>query len=225
MEIPVHVAIIMDGNGRWAQKQGFPRTFGHREGVHSLRRTLEHAGKLGIRYLTVYAFSTENWKRSPEEVNTLMRLFKRYLKQEEKNLMEKDVRFLVSGRKEGVSPDLLSSIARLEQATQNNKGLTFHVAFNYGGRSEIVDAVNRILVSGKKEISEEDFSSYLYQQLPDPELLIRTSGEFRVSNFLLWQIAYSEIYICETLWPDFSEKDLDAAVSAYNMRERRFGGN
>jgi len=185
---------------------------------------VEHAGKLGIKILTVYAFSTENWKRSKEEVGTLMRLFKRYLKQEEKNLMEKNVRFMVSGRKEGVSEDLKAAIARLEQVTADNSGLVLNVAFNYGGRAEILDAANRLLASGKKEITEEDFAGALYNRLPDPELLIRTSGEYRISNFLLWQIAYAEIHICETLWPDFGEKDLDAAIADYNTRERRFGG-
>ncbi|MDR3259331.1 MAG: di-trans,poly-cis-decaprenylcistransferase [Fusobacteriaceae bacterium] len=231
MDIIKHIAIIMDGNGRWAERRGLLRTFGHNEGVNSLRCTLEHAGKLGIKYLTVFAFSTENWKRSTEEVNALMKLFKLYLKNEEKNLMEKNVKFLVSGSKIGVPEDLLERIEHLKKVTANNTGIVFNVAFNYGGRSEIIDAVNLILKENrenientKKEITEEEFSKYLYNDLPYPELLIRTSGEFRISNFLLWQIAYSEIYICDTLWPDFSEKDLDDAIASYNQRDRRFGG-
>jgi undecaprenyl diphosphate synthase len=246
MDTLKHIAIIMDGNGRWAEKRGLLRTFGHNEGVNSLRRTLEHAGKLGIKYLTVFAFSTENWKRSAEEVSALMKLFKLYLRSEEKNLMEKNVKFLVSGSKIGVPKDLLECIEHLKKITENNTGIVFNVAFNYGGRNEIIDAVNLILKEkekeeqenkeqknkennkenskNKKEITEEEFSKYLYNDLPYPELLIRTSGEFRISNFLLWQIAYSEIYICDTLWPDFAEKDLDDAIASYNQRDRRFGG-
>lgn len=223
-QIPNHIAIIMDGNGRWAKKRGLPRTFGHKEGAVALRKIITHAAEIGVKYLTVYAFSTENWKRSQEEVSALMFLFKNYIKNEEKNIMENNIRFMVSGRRENVSKSLLEAIDTLQEKSKNNSGLTFNIAFNYGGRAEILDAVNRILKSGRTEITEEEFSKYLYNNIPDPELLIRTSGELRISNFLLWQIAYSEIYITDTLWPDFDEKELDKAIESYNKRERRFGG-
>ena len=223
-KIPNHIAIIMDGNGRWAEKRGLPRTLGHKEGANALRKIITYAGKIGVKYLTVYAFSTENWKRSKDEVDALMFLFKTYLKNEEKNIMKNNVRFLVSGRKDDVSPSLLEAIKKLEDKSKNNTGLTLNIAFNYGGRAEIVDAVNSILKSGIDNLAEEDFSKYLYNNIPDPELLVRTSGELRISNFLLWQIAYSEIYITEALWPDFDEKELDKAIESYNGRDRRFGG-
>ena len=222
--IPNHIAIIMDGNGRWAEKRGLPRTFGHKEGADALRKIITYAGKIGVKYLTVYAFSTENWKRSKDEIDALMFLFKTYLKNEEKNIMKNNVRFLVSGRKNGVSSSLLEAIKKLEDKSRDNTGLTLNIAFNYGGRAEIIDAVNSILKSGADNINEEDFSKYLYNDIPDPELLIRTSGEFRISNFLLWQIAYSEIYITKALWPDFDEKELYKAIQSYNERDRRFGG-
>lgn len=222
--IPNHIAIIMDGNGRWAEKRGLPRTFGHKEGADALRKIITYAGKIGVKYLTVYAFSTENWKRSKDEIDALMFLFKTYLKNEEKNIMKNNVRFLVSGRKNGVSSSLLEAIKKLEDKSRDNTGLTLNIAFNYGGRAEIIDAVNSILKSGADNINEEGFSKYLYNDIPDPELLIRTSGEFRISNFLLWQIAYSEIYITKALWPDFDEKELDKAIQSYNERDRRFGG-
>lgn len=223
-QVPKHIAIIMDGNGRWAKKRGLPRTFGHKEGAAALRKIITHAAEIGVKYLTVYAFSTENWKRSQEEVNALMFLFKSYIKNEEKNIMENNIRFMVSGRKENVSESLLEAIDKLQDKSKNNTGLTFNIAFNYGGRAEIIDAVNKILKSGKESIDEEEFSKYLYNDIPDPELLIRTSGELRISNFLLWQIAYSEIYITDTLWPDFDERELDIAIESYMKRDRRFGG-
>lgn len=222
--IPKHIAIIMDGNGRWAKKRGLPRTLGHREGAKSLRKIITHAGKIGVKYLTVYAFSTENWKRSKDEVEALMFLFKTYLKGEEKNIMENNIKFTVSGRKDNVSESLLQAIKKLEDLSKNNTGLNLNIAFNYGGRAEILDGINRLLKEKKEEITEEEFSKYMYRDIPDPELLIRTSGEFRISNFLLWQIAYSEIYITDTLWPDFDELELDKAIESYNKRDRRFGG-
>jgi len=222
--IPNHIAIIMDGNGRWAKREGMPRTLGHRAGVKSLRKTLEHAGKIGVKYLTVFAFSTENWKRSSEEVGALMMLFRRYIKSEEKNLMEKNVKFVVSGSKKNISEDLLVVISNLEKKTKNNSGIVLNVAFNYGGRREIIDGINTIISEEKEKITEEEFSKYLYNSFPDPDLLIRTSGEMRISNFLLWQLAYSEIVVTEKLWPDFSEEDLDEAILIYNKRNRRFGG-
>lgn len=223
-QIPNHIAIIMDGNGRWAKKRGLPRTFGHKEGAAALRKVITYAAKIGVKYLTVYAFSTENWKRSQEEVNALMFLFKSYLKNEEKNIMENNIRFMVSGRKENVSSSLLEAIDRLTQKSKDNTGLTFNIAFNYGGRAELVDAINKIIKSGKESVTEEDIPHFLYRDIPDPELLVRTSGELRISNFLLWQIAYSEIYVTDTLWPDFDEVELDKAIESFNKRERRFGG-
>ncbi|MEG0644373.1 MAG: polyprenyl diphosphate synthase, partial [Cetobacterium sp.] len=195
LRVPNHIAIIMDGNGRWAKEKGMPRTYGHKAGADTLRKILTSCGELGIKYLTVYAFSTENWKRAKEEVDTLMFLFKTYLKNEKKLLMKNNVKFLVSGRKEGVSKDLLEEISKLEEATKGNTGITLNIAFNYGGRAELVDAIKEIVKNNEKEITEETVEKYLYNQLPDPELLIRTSGEMRISNFLLWQIAYSEIYV------------------------------
>ncbi|WP_418964032.1 isoprenyl transferase [Cetobacterium sp.] len=224
LDVPNHIAIIMDGNGRWAKKKGMPRTYGHKAGADTLRKILTSCGELGVKYLTVYAFSTENWKRAKEEVDTLMFLFKTYLKNEKKLLMKNNVRFLVSGRKDGVSEDLLNEIKKLEEATKGNTGITLNIAFNYGGRAELVDAIKEIIKNNEKEITEETVEKYLYNQLPDPELLIRTSGELRISNFLLWQIAYSEIYVTDTYWPDFNKDELIRAIESYQKRDRRFGG-
>lgn len=224
LRVPNHIAIIMDGNGRWAKEKGMPRTYGHKAGADTLRKILTSCGELGIKYLTVYAFSTENWKRAKEEVDTLMFLFKTYLKNEKKLLMKNNVKFLVSGRKEGVSKDLLAEISKLEEATKGNTGITLNIAFNYGGRAELVDAIKEIVKNNEKEITEETVEKYLYNQLPDPELLIRTSGEMRISNFLLWQIAYSEIYVTDAYWPDFNKDELIKAIESYQKRDRRFGG-
>lgn len=223
-KIPEHIAIIMDGNGRWANKRFLPRSVGHSEGAKNLEKILTYANKIGIKYLTVYAFSTENWKRSEEEVSTLMGLFKNYIKNEEKNFMINNIKFMVSGREENIPLDLLKAIKALEEKTFNNTGIVLNLAFNYGGRAEIIDAVNKIISSGEKEITEENFKKYLYKDIPDPELMIRTSGEYRISNFLLWQIAYSELYITEKLWPDFDEEELNKAILSYTKRDRRFGG-
>ncbi|WP_047384287.1 isoprenyl transferase [Cetobacterium sp. ZWU0022] len=222
--VPNHIAIIMDGNGRWAKAKGMPRTYGHKAGADTLRKILTSCGELGVKYLTVYAFSTENWKRAKEEVDTLMFLFKTYLRNEKKLLMKNNVKFLVSGRKEGVSEDLLNEIKKLEEATKGNTGITLNIAFNYGGRVELVDAIKKIVENKEENITEETVEKYLYNQLPDPELLIRTSGEIRISNFLLWQIAYSEIYVTDTYWPDFDKAELIKAIESYQKRDRRFGG-
>ncbi|MGL4425487.1 MAG: isoprenyl transferase [Cetobacterium sp.] len=222
--VPKHIAIIMDGNGRWAKAKGMPRTYGHKAGADTLRKIVTSCGELGVQYLTVYAFSTENWKRAKEEVDTLMFLFKTYLKNEKKVLMKNNVKFVVSGRAEGVSQKLLDEIKKLEDATKGNTGITLNIAFNYGGRAELVDAIKKIVESGEKEITEELVEKYLYNQFPDPELLIRTSGEVRISNFLLWQIAYSEIYVTDTYWPDFNKDELVKAIESYQKRDRRFGG-
>ena len=222
--IPNHIAIIMDGNGRWAKKRGLARSFGHMEGEKTLRKALEYLTEIGVKYLTVYAFSTENWNRPQDEVSTLMKLFLKYIKSERKNMMKNRIRFFVSGRKNNVPEKLQKEIEKLEEETKNNDKITLNIAFNYGSRAEIVDAVNKIIKDGKENITEEDFSKYLYNDFPDPDLVIRTSGEMRVSNFLLWQIAYSEFYITDTLWPDFDEKEIDKAIESYNQRDRRFGG-
>lgn len=224
LNVPNHIAIIMDGNGRWAKNQNKPRVFGHKAGANTLRKIMEYCNKIGVTYLTVYAFSTENWKRSQEEVDALMFLFKSYIKSERENLLKNKIRFMVSGREDGVSPELLKAIRDLEEATSKDYEVTLNIAFNYGGRAEITDAVNKILKDGKTHITEEDFSKYLYNDVPDPDFLIRTSGEFRLSNFLLWQIAYTEIYVTEKYWPDFDEEEMDKAIESYSKRERRFGG-
>ena len=214
----------MDGNGRWAKNQNKPRVFGHKAGANTLRKIMEYCNKIGVTYLTVYAFSTENWKRSQEEVDALMFLFKSYIKSERENLLKNKIRFMVSGREEGVNLSLMEAIKELEEATSKDYEMTLNIAFNYGGRAEITDAVNKILKEGKTSITEEEFSKYLYNDIPDPDFVIRTSGEFRISNFLLWQIAYSEIYITDKYWPDFDEVEMEKAILSYSKRERRFGG-
>lgn len=224
LNVPNHIAIIMDGNGRWAKNQNKPRVFGHKAGANTLRKIMEYCNKIGVTYLTVYAFSTENWKRSQEEVDALMFLFKSYIKSERENLLKNKIRFMVSGREEGVNLSLMEAIKELEEATSKDYEMTLNIAFNYGGRTEITDAVNKILKEGKTSITEEEFSKYLYNDIPDPDFVIRTSGEFRISNFLLWQIAYSEIYITDKYWPDFDEVEMEKAILSYSKRERRFGG-
>ena len=208
LNVPNHIAIIMDGNGRWAKNQNKPRVFGHKAGANTLRKIMEYCNKIGVTYLTVYAFSTENWKRSQEEVDALMFLFKSYIKSERENLLKNKIRFMVSGREEGVNPSLMEAIKEVEEATSKDYEMTLNIAFNYGGRAEITDAVNKILKDGRTSITEEEFSKYLYNDIPDPDFVIRTSGEFRISNFLLWQIAYSEIYITDKYWPDFDEAEI-----------------
>lgn len=221
--IPKHIAIIMDGNGRWAKEKNRPRVFGHKAGAETLRNIVTYSRKIGVEYLTVYAFSTENWKRSKEEVEALMLLFKTYISSEKSTLLKNKVRFMVSGRKEGVSKSLLEAIEKLSEETSKDYEMTLNIAFNYGGRAEIVDACNKAMENGEK-VTEESFHKYLYNDIPDPELVIRTSGEMRVSNFILWQLAYSEIYVTETYWPDFGEEELNKAIENFNKRERRFGG-
>ena len=221
--IPKHIAIIMDGNGRWAKEKNRPRVFGHKAGAETLRNIVTYSRKIGVEYLTVYAFSTENWKRSKEEIEALMLLFKTYINSEKSTLLKNKVRFMVSGRKEGVSKSLLEAIEKLSEETSKDYEMTLNIAFNYGGRAEIVDACNKAMENGEK-VTEESFHKYLYNDIPDPELVIRTSGEMRVSNFILWQLAYSEIYVTETYWPDFGEEELNKAIENFNKRERRFGG-
>ena len=225
--LPQHVAIIMDGNGRGAGKRHLPRVEGHRAGIQSVREVLETSARLGLEVLTLYAFSVENWKRPPSEVGTLMMLLKRYLRSELSTLLDNDIRFNVIGRPEGLSPDVRAELDDAARRSAGNKGLLFNIALNYGGRTEIVDAARAAMASGlsPEALDEDRFAQFLYTSgQPDPDLLIRTSGEMRVSNFLLWQIAYSEIYVTETFWPDFRRRDLLEAIVAYQKRDRRYGG-
>lgn len=223
--LPLHIAIIMDGNGRWAAARGLPRSAGHREGAQAVRRTLEAARDMGIKYLTLYAFSTENWTRPKEEINTLMQLLERTLDEYQKSAQKADYRVLVSGERERLPVGILAKMDELVRSTESNKGLTVHLALNYGARQEIVHAVNQILKEGLAEVTPQDISRRLYQpEIPEPDLIIRTSGEQRLSNFLLWQAAYSEFYFTPVLWPDFNKEELQKAVDAYRARKRRFGG-
>ncbi|MCP4230897.1 MAG: di-trans,poly-cis-decaprenylcistransferase [bacterium] len=222
--LPRHIAIIMGGNGRWAKSRGFGRVRGHRAGIKSVRNAINESRRLGIEFLTLYAFSSENWKRPRKEVNALMKLLKEYLVGERQELMEKGIRFRTIGRRD-VLPDFVSGeLDDTVSLTENNRDMTLTLALSYGGRAEIVDAVNDIIASGVDTVDEAAISENLYApDHPDPDLLIRTSGESRVSNFLLWEIAYTEIYITETLWPDFGPQHLFAAIVDYQNRERRFG--
>ena len=225
--LPAHVAIIMDGNGRWAAQRHLPRVEGHRAGIESVRDTVECAARLGIQVLTLYAFSVENWKRPRSEVSALMALLRRYLRSELHMLMEHRIRFRVVGRKDALSPEIQKELSDAERATAHHTGMQFNIALNYGGRAEIVDAVRAALAAGIKpdEIDEARFAGLLYTAgQPDPDLLIRTSGEMRVSNFLLWQIAYAEIWVTDTLWPDFRCRHLLEGIVEYQKRDRRFGG-
>jgi undecaprenyl diphosphate synthase len=225
--LPQHVAVIMDGNGRWAAQRHLPRVEGHRAGIDSVREVVETSARLGIRVLTLYAFSVENWKRPVAEVSTLMMLLKRYLRLELNTLLRNNIRFRVIGREDELAPDIRSELQLAEQKTAGNTGMLFNIALNYGGRAEIVEAVKRMLAAGvaPDAIDEQTFAGFLYTAgQPDPDLLIRTSGEMRVSNFLLWQIAYSEIWVTDTLWPEFRKRHLFEAVLAYQKRDRRYGG-
>ena len=219
----------MDGNGRWAAQRHLPRVEGHRAGIESVRDIVEGSARLGIKVLTLYAFSVENWKRPAAEVSTLMMLLKRYLRSELNTLLRNDIRFKVVGRMEDLAPDVQSELRDAEERTASNRGMLFNIALNYGGRAEIVEAASRLMVV--EGVTPDDdrrsrrFSSHLYTAgQPDPDLLIRTSGEMRVSNFLLWQIAYAEIWVTDTLWPDFRKQHLLEGILAYQKRERRYGG-
>jgi undecaprenyl diphosphate synthase len=225
--LPAHVAVIMDGNGRWAAQRHLPRVEGHRAGIESVRAVVEGSAQLGIKVLTLYAFSVENWKRPPAEVSTLMMLLKRYLRSELNTLLRNDIRFKVVGRMEDLARDVQRELRDAEEKTARNRGMLFNIALNYGGRAEIVEATRKLIAAGVRpeDVDEQTFGSYLYTAgQPDPDLLIRTSGEMRVSNFLLWQIAYAEIWVTDTLWPDFRKQHLLEAILAYQKRERRYGG-
>jgi undecaprenyl diphosphate synthase len=227
--LPRHIAIIMDGNGRWARTRNLPRVAGHRAGIAAVRDVVETAARLGCQVLTLYAFSVENWKRPRSEVDTLMALLREYLRKEIDTLRRNNIAFNVIGRIEELSPSVRSDLQEGMQATRSNTGLLFNIALSYGGRAEIVDACNRILgdralAFPPAPIDEASFARYLYTAgQPDPDLLIRTSGELRISNFLLWQIAYAEIWVTETLWPDFRRPELLRAIIDYQKRERRYG--
>ena len=228
--LPRHVAIIMDGNGRWAARRSMPRLVGHRAGADAVRRTVETAARLGLECLTLYAFSTENWKRPRFEIRALMDLLTEYLRKELHSLRENNIQFRMIGRSEELNISVLEQIRKAELSTFQNTGLRLNIALNYGSRAEIVDAVRKLareVAAGRlqpDEVDEELIHRNLYTRaLPDPDLLIRTSGEMRISNFLLWQIAYAEIHVTETLWPDFGERDLFSALIDYQKRERRYG--
>ena len=224
--IPYHVGIIMDGNGRWARKRGLPRVAGHKAGTDNLRPVLRACSDFGVKVLTVYAFSTENWGRPPDEVSGLMGILGQYIRRETQDLHANNVRILHSGRLEGVAPNLAQQIQDAVALTSNNTRITLNVAFNYGGRAEVVDAVKHILRDGLKpeDVTESVISDYLYNAgLPDPDLIIRTGGEWRLSNFLIWQAAYAEYYATPTFWPDFDENELAKALIEFSQRERRFG--
>ncbi|MEK7775149.1 MAG: isoprenyl transferase [Candidatus Zixiibacteriota bacterium] len=228
--IPAHVAIIMDGNGRWAALRNKGRTFGHEAGVVAVRNTVKAASEIGIKFLTLFTFSSENWRRPKNEVVALMRLLSRTTRNELSDLIKNDVRLITTGRIHELSDARRRILEEAVRQTRNNRGLTLNLALNYGGRTEIVDAVKSIAKGVRSglidinDISEEFFSSFLYTaNLPDPDLLIRTSGEMRISNFLLWQTSYTELHVIDTLWPDFGRAELFAAVCDYQKRERRFG--
>ena len=226
-QLPAHVAIIMDGNGRWAAQRHLPRVEGHRAGIDSVRDVVETSARLGIDVLTLYAFSMENWKRPRSEINTLMTLLKRYIRLELGTLLKNNIRFQVIGRHEELPLDVQHELEVGIRETAVNSGMLFNIALNYGGRAEIVDAARRAIAAGVRpeDLDERRFGGFLYTAgQPDPDLRIRTSGEMRVSNFLLWQIAYSEIWVTETLWPDFRCRHLLESIVAYQKRDRRYGG-
>ena len=231
MRVPEHVAIILDGNGRWAKKRFLPRNMGHAQGSKTVERIIEDAFDMGIKYLTVYAFSTENWRRPKDEVDALMKLLRDYLKTCIKRANKNNMRVRVIGDVTGLSEDLREKIEQLEEASKGNPGINFTIALNYGSRDEMIRAMKKMagdLLAGtlkKEDITEDAFAGYLDTKgIPEPDLMIRTSGEQRLSNFMLWQLAYTEFYFTDVLWPDFNKKELKKAVEYYNGRERRFGG-
>lgn len=228
--IPQHIAVIMDGNGRWAAKRGLPRNMGHKKGAEVVVQIAKAAKELGVKFLTLYAFSTENWKRSPEEVSGLMALLREYLDKNFKELEENDVRIRFIGERQMLDADIVAKMEKLEERTKGNRSLGLQIALSYGSRQEIVNAARKIAERIKvgdmsvKDIDEEAFSDMLYTAgVPDPDLVIRTSGEQRLSNYLLWQVAYSEFFFTPTLWPDFTEQELAKIIENYQTRERRYG--
>lgn len=223
-KLPNHIAIILDGNGRWAQKKGLPRNFGHKQGVETLIKISRYCSDIGVKNLTVYAFSTENWNRPKEEVEYLMNLLKEYFQGLDKNLRKRNIKLKVIGERTNLSKELLDIINFVEENSKYNTGMILNIAFNYGGKDEIVNAV-KSMMNDKVIISKENIDKYLYtNESGNVDLLIRTSGEQRISNFLLWQIAYAEFYFTKVHWPEFSKKELNKAIEAYQNRDRRFGG-
>jgi len=226
--LPAHIAIIMDGNGRWAKKRNLPRVAGHKAGIDPVRITVETCARMGLKALTLYAFSVENWKRPRAEVETLWRLLRLYLRAELPDMASNDIRFRAIGRIDALPDFVRAELDETERATASNRGLQLNLAINYGGRAELVDAVKALVEDARRgsvTIDEDAIAARLYTAgTPDPDLLIRTSGEMRISNFLLWQIAYAELFVTETLWPDFSRADLLRAILDYQKRDRRFGG-
>ncbi|MEO0092250.1 MAG: isoprenyl transferase [candidate division WOR-3 bacterium] len=224
IKIPDHIAIIMDGNGRWAKKRGLPRYFGHRKGVEAVRTTVRACAEFGVKYLTLYVFSSENWQRPASEVNKLMQLLQELLIKEEPELNKNNVKVKAIGQIERLPAKVRENLNYLIDKTQNNTGLVLVLALSYGSRSEIVDAIKKIPIKEIKNLTSEDLRQYLYDpEIPDPDLLIRTGGEIRLSNFLLWQSAYTELYFTDVLWPDFNKKELWKAIEDFSKRKRRFG--
>ena len=224
MTVPRHIACIMDGNGRWARQRGLPRAFGHREGVKALKEIVQVCGEIGVRYLTVYTFSTENWQRPRKEVDVLMKLLVQSVDEQRADLMKNQVRVRAIGRLADLPEATRTKLEALITETAHNSGLVLTLAMSYGGRAEILDACRKALAQGRAPTSESDFAALLYDPaLPDPDLLIRTGAEQRISNFLLWQLAYTELYFTETLWPDFRRPQLMAAIEDFSRRQRRFG--
>lgn len=224
IKIPMHVGIILDGNGRWAKEKGMKRTAGHLAGYKNLLKLSKYILNSGTKYLSVFAFSTENFNRPIEEVNYLMDLFVSGFKKDRKYFMKENIKVIFSGRRERLSDSVLDAMDKMMEETSNNTNGVLNICLNYGGRAEIVDAVNKIIKEGKESISEEEFSKYLYRDLPDIDLMIRTSGEIRISNFMLWQISYAELYFPKCYFPDFNEKEYDKALEEFTKRDRRFGG-
>ena len=231
LKIPNHIAIIMDGNGRWAKQRHMPRTYGHKQGADVLEQILEDADSLGVKYLTVYAFSTENWARPFEEVKVIMNLFRDYLNNSVEKCMKNNFRVKIIGERGRLALDIVDAINNLEQKTKDNTGITFIIAINYGSRDEIIRGIKQVASDikegkiGSEDITEASFENYLdTKDIPDPDLLIRTSGEERLSNFLMWQLAYTEFYFTEVAWPDFDKNELIKAIEKYSGRDRRYGG-
>ena len=223
--LPQHIAIIMDGNGRWATRRGMPRKFGHKAGVDAVKRTIQACLKFGIKYCTFFAFSTENWKRNKEEINAIFSLVREHLEESRQAMIKQGIKVNTIGVLNPFPPDLIQSINEIKEATKNNKNLNVTFALNYGGRDELVRAVNQLIKIGKQDITQDDISSTLDSSfMPDPDLVIRTSGEQRLSNFMLYQMAYSELYFPKKYWPDFNEKQLKKAILIYQKRDRRYGG-
>ena len=231
MIIPKHIAIIMDGNGRWAEARGLPKVMGHKQGVEAVKRTIKACVKIGVKHLTIYAFSTENWSRPDYEVKALFQLLEDFIDKEFELLHDNKIKFRIIGERHRIQKNLLAKLERAEKDTRDYENLMLNIALSYGGRQEILNAVRLLAEDAKNaalnpaDIDEKMFSGKLYTAgQPDPDLLIRTSGEMRISNLLLWQISYAELYVTETLWPDFDENELNKAIEEYNKRERRFGG-